>query len=184
MEAAKMITQDPAGDAAASSTDARSAGQVQPIWPSLQRVLNSVRRAIIQPQSSSQRKPKWHLIYFALATFDILTVAGSLTLNHKIMEIYSASVDINQRWADRLASFSDLGQVASAVNAPGNDVFDTRDVPAEVKRRDEALAEFNRQLSITRSDLMASVTEDQAAPLLARLEAVSAAMRDMSARPT
>ncbi len=176
-----MITQDPAGDAAASSTDARSAGQVQPIWPSLQRVLNSVKRAIIQPQSSSQRKPKWHLIYFALATFDILTVAGSLTLNHKIMEIYSASVDINQRWADRLASFSDLGQVASAVNAPGNDVFDTRDVPAEVKRRDEALAEFNRQLSIARSDLMASVTEDQAAPLLARLEAVSAAMRDMSA---
>ena len=90
-----MITQDPAGDAAASSTDARSAGQVQPIWPSLQGVLNSVRRAIIQPQSSSQRKPKWHLIYFALATFEILTVAGSLTLNHKIMEIYSASVDIN-----------------------------------------------------------------------------------------
>ena len=97
------------------------------------------------------------------------------------MEIYSESVVINQRWADRLASFSDLGQVASDVNAPGNDVFDTRDVAAETKRRDEALAVFHRQIEAARADLMDSVALGQAAPLLDRLEAVSSAMTDMSA---
>jgi signal transduction histidine kinase len=126
-------------------------------------------------------KPKWHLIYFALAAFDILTVSGSLYLNHKIMEIYSESVTINQEWADRLARYSELGQVASAVNAPGNDVFDSRDVDAEAARRNAALEDFNRDLDRARADLTDSVPASQAAPLLRQLDAVTASMGDMTA---
>ena len=126
-------------------------------------------------------KPKWHLIYFALAAFDILTVSGSLYLNHKIMEIYSESVTINQEWADRLARYSELGQVASAVNAPGNDVFDSRDVDAEAARRNAALEDFNRDLDRARADLTDSVPASQAAPLLRQLDAVTASMAEMTA---
>jgi signal transduction histidine kinase/DNA-binding response OmpR family regulator len=176
-----MITRDPVDGAVATPTIASPARLDKAILSSFRSAFAGAKHAVVGGPSSARRKPKWHLIYFALATFDILTVAGSLALNHRIMEIYSASVDINQRWADRLASFSDLGQVASDVNAPGNDVFDTRDVTRETTRRDEALVVFNRQFEAARADLMASVTPDQAEPLLNRLKAVSAAMNDMSA---
>ncbi len=33
-----------------------------------------------------------------------------------------------ETWADRLAQYLELGQLASEVNAPGNDVFDSHDV--------------------------------------------------------
>jgi hypothetical protein len=148
---------------------------------SLSGILVRAKQPSAGSTTSIRRRPKWHLIYFALATFDILTVAGSLTLSHRIMDIYSESVATNQRWADKLAAFSDLGQIASAVNAPGNDVFDTRDVAAETERRDKALASFNHELGVARANLIGSVTQDQAAPLLARLDAVAAAMQDMSA---
>ena len=126
-------------------------------------------------------QPKWHLIYFVLAAFDILTISGSLFLNHQMMDIYSESVDINQQWADRLARYSELGQIASAVNAPGNDVFDTRDVAAETARRDQALVLFEERLGAGRADLTATVPESQARPLLRALDGVSRAMRDMAA---
>ena len=97
------------------------------------------------------------------------------------MEIYSESVTINQEWADRLARYSELGQVASAVNAPGNDVFDSRDVDAEAARRNAALEDFNRDLDRARADLTDSVPASQAAPLLRQLDAVTASMGDGSA---
>src|SRR5689334_4108265 len=120
------------------------------------------------------RRTRWHYIYFVLAAFDLLTVTGSLHLSHRIMAIYAASVDTNQRWADRLARYADLGQLAAAVDAPGNDVFDTRDVDAEATRQAQALAVFERALDATRADLAAG-------PLLAGLDAVAGAMRDMVA---
>jgi len=46
-------------------------------------------------RTQTDKKPKWHLVYFALAAFDILTVSGSLYLNHNIMNIYKDSVDVN-----------------------------------------------------------------------------------------
>jgi signal transduction histidine kinase/DNA-binding response OmpR family regulator len=126
-------------------------------------------------------KPRWHLIYFALAAFDILTVSGSLYLNHMIMEIYSESVSTNQEWADRLARYSELGQIASAVNAPGNDVFDSHDVDAEAARRNGALRDFGYNLDRARADLIDSVPASQAGPLLRQLDAITASMADMTA---
>ena len=119
-------------------------------------------------------------IYFVLAAFDVLTVTGSLHLSHRIMSIYAASVDTNQRWADRLGRYSDLGQLAAAVDAPGNDVFDTRDVDAEAARQAQALAVFERALEAARGDLVAG-PEAEAPALLADLDAVAGAMRSMLA---
>ena len=88
------------------------------------------------------RRPKWHIAYFFLAAFDLLVVSGGLYLNHRIMGIYTGSVDVNQQHAEILAELADLGQFALDVNAPGNDVFDTRDVDKELSRRQSALGSF------------------------------------------
>jgi signal transduction histidine kinase/DNA-binding response OmpR family regulator/HPt (histidine-containing phosphotransfer) domain-containing protein len=88
------------------------------------------------------QRPKWHRVYYALASFDIFTVCLSLLLSHQIMAIYTDSVRVNSEWAERLGGYMQLGSLASKVNAPGNRVFDSRNVTEESGDLDAALREF------------------------------------------
>jgi signal transduction histidine kinase len=74
---------------------------------------------------------KWYHYYIALATFDVLVIIGSLVLNHRTLGRFSdllnraAVIDAQQRDATA------LGLRLVALNAPGNRVFETREVSAE-----------------------------------------------------
>ncbi len=125
-------------------------------------------------------RPKWHRIYFLLAGFDILTVVLSLYVNHQLSTLYRDSVRVNHSWAERLSQYADLGQLAAEVNAPGNDVFDSRDVPAETTRMRYAQAAFNAQLDLATQELQQQVPLAQAQPLLQDLQAARLAMQEMT----
>lgn len=127
----------------------------------------------------ANRKIKWHYIYFILAAFDILTIVGSLSLNHHIMNLYADSEKNNQVWALRLGQFSDLGQAAASVNAPGNEVFDSHDVKKEKAAQLAALVEFNRQFYLIHQDFLHNISKKQSLPLLDELNRVSLAMKEM-----
>jgi signal transduction histidine kinase/ActR/RegA family two-component response regulator len=125
--------------------------------------------------------PRWHLVYFALAAFDLLTVLISLSLSHNLMTMYSQSAETNRAWADRLSAISKLGDHAQATNAPGNDVFDSNDVPAERMRRDAALAQFELQLAAIQSDLSRGLSSDERDQISASLAVTHRAMVEMVA---
>ena len=61
------------------------------------------------------RPQRWHLLYFALAAFDVLTVCGSFWLSHRLAAIYSDTVHTNQKWAERGASYDTIAKLAGAV---------------------------------------------------------------------
>jgi two-component system, NtrC family, sensor kinase len=128
-----------------------------------------------------RRMPKWHLIYYVLAIIDLATVSGSLYLNHQIMRIYTNSVEVNQGWAAHLAGLGDLGQHAGAVNAPGNDIFDSKDVAAELKRQKEALGAYERHYAQLHDNIIKDAAPAQVDELHARLDAIEAAMSEMLA---
>jgi PAS domain S-box-containing protein len=119
-------------------------------------------------------------IYYVLAAFGIFTVVMSLYLNHNIMAIYTGSVDLNRRWAERLTQYSELGQLAAAVNAPPNDVFNSHDPDAELANMRIALARFNKSLGTLRGEVSAHVNRQEAAALIRDFEAVDAAMVEMT----
>src|SRR5918992_182550 len=99
-------------------------------------------RPAARKQSTSVAKPpKWHYLYFVLAALDLIAVCAGLYLSHSIMTIYERSVAANQTWAERVFAYSHLGELASAVNAPGNDVFDSREVDLESASMEAMLAE-------------------------------------------
>ena len=132
---------------------------------------------LTQPQRRSRLSgPR---IYYLLAAFDVLTVSASLYLNHRIMEIYLRSVEVNQEWAARMAEYSDLGRLAADVNAPGNDVFDSHDVPLESARMQGALRAFEERLGSLRTRLRQSVPYDEAARLHECMNEVEQAMDEM-----
>jgi PAS domain S-box-containing protein len=127
-------------------------------------------------QAKIIRKPKWHLIYYILAVFYLVTISGSLWLNRSIMGVYTSSVDVNKELAEIQGHFIDLGRLASAVNAPGNDVFDSGDVDAELARRNQALERFEQSMSTLRTEVQEKVGAKEAAPLIDGLDDIETAM--------
>jgi signal transduction histidine kinase len=127
------------------------------------------------------KPPKWHYLYFVLAALDLIAVSAGLYLSHSIMSIYVRSVEANQTWAERVYAYSNLGELAAAVNAPGNDVFDSRDVARETERMQSAKTVFDAKFAALREELSTNLGPGDAAPLLARLDAVGVAMEAMLA---
>jgi methyl-accepting chemotaxis protein len=102
-------------------------------------------------------------------------------LNHTLIHIYTQSVAVNQQWADRLGYYSELNQLAGAVNAPGNDVFDSQDVQKESNRLQEARTAFDTKLAQLRKSLSEQAAEAEIAPLLKDFDDISVAMKAMVA---
>ncbi|MBI3607413.1 MAG: EAL domain-containing protein [Nitrospirae bacterium] len=120
-------------------------------------------------------------MYFALAGFDLLTVLLGLYLSHRTADIYAGSVAVNHEWADRLGGYDRLRRLAGAVNAPGNNVFDSHHVEAESTAMKEAQRAFEEGMTIARSDLTTRVAPDIAVPLIGDLKTIQTAMDDMTA---
>lgn len=133
--------------------------------------------------SSVNRQPRTanrlHLVYFALAAFDIVTISATLSLSHRIMSAYEGAVETSRDWAARSTEIVQLGELAQQTNAPGNDVFDSGDVARERERRDRALAEFDVQFALVSDELRRNTGEEERAAIEAGLRDVRASMLEM-----
>jgi signal transduction histidine kinase/CheY-like chemotaxis protein len=128
----------------------------------------------------TKSRPKWHLIYYILAIFDIATISASLYLNHQITANYTNSVEINQQWSQRLRQYSDLGELAGAVDAPGNNIFQSQDVGAESKSFKIALALFYQKTALIKQDLTTNIDPDKSQSLLLKLAEIEKTMTKMT----
>jgi two-component system NtrC family sensor kinase len=127
---------------------------------------------------------KWQYVYYTLVVFNLLTVSISLSFNHKSRENYAQSIAVNRQWAVRLESYTELGELLAAVNAPGNDVFDSHNVWFESRRLASAQIQFDKKVNLIRQELKTQVNPDQAEPLLKDLDAVERATSQMTAEAT
>ena len=125
-------------------------------------------------------RPRWHRLYYLLAAFDLFTVILSLVLNHQTRGVFARSVEVNQIWGQRLADYSELGQLAAAVDAPGNDIFDSLDLETETARFRTALERYEQRFAALREEVRANAGEAEAARVLADFDAVAGAMADMT----
>ncbi len=128
---------------------------------------------------ASRNRWRAPVVYYLLAAFDVLTVSASLYLNHRIMQIYLRSVQHNQEWAGRMGDYSVLAALAAAVNAPGNDVFDSRDVATEAVRMQRARIAFQERLAVLRANLR-RLPPAEAQALQARMDEIEGAMNEMT----
>jgi diguanylate cyclase (GGDEF)-like protein/PAS domain S-box-containing protein len=124
------------------------------------------------------RKQKWQYLYFLLGALDLITVGIGLGLSHTLSSDYRAAAAANHQLAGLLFEITELSTLAQMVNAPGNDIFDSRNAGAERARRDAALLRFDAQLAAIGSDL----NEDAA--LKSALARTSAAMAEMTDEAT
>ncbi len=122
------------------------------------------------------RQPRWYRLYFLIAGFDILTVCISMSMNHRLMDMYASSVETNSVWADRLSKYANLNALATQTNAPGNDVFKSRNPDEASTRLDITLAVFSNAIRIARKDLLDELEQKIASNLTPHLDRAEIAM--------
>ncbi|HJP87383.1 MAG TPA: response regulator [Gemmatimonadaceae bacterium] len=111
----------------------------------------------------SMASPKLHVLYGVLVGLVLLTVGSSVILSYRLLTLYTDSVDENQEWEDRSASYRGLARVAGAATTPGNEVFDSHRVALEQMRLDSAVRRFDRTMSQVRGELKRDVAPDSEA---------------------
>jgi signal transduction histidine kinase len=133
----------------------------------------------------------WYHFYFLLALFDVLVIISSLSLYHRTLASYKSALDAlgrldeAQRWVGALR-FSLIH-----LNAPGNDVFESRQVAKERDRFDRTWTnvqgimrrapEFGIDLSVFRGHVDDMVEEENAIfDAFVRLESESLSEEDYS----
>jgi diguanylate cyclase (GGDEF)-like protein/PAS domain S-box-containing protein len=99
----------------------------------------------------TRKQQKNQMLYAALAVFSLVTMLCSLAINRRLITIYAASVEQNQIWVEHLGQYTRLAEAATAVSAPGNNLFETHDVPAEKARFQRALSTFEQRLRLART---------------------------------
>ena len=135
-------------------------------------------KLVVLPPKHKANQPAWYSLYFVFAVLNVLTVLISFGLNIKLTSNYAESISLNQEWAARLSNYAELAIAAGAVNAPGNDVFDSGDVVAERKRIRDALIIYNAKYEAAYREIRALKIPES--PLLLKdLELIQQAMTGM-----
>jgi signal transduction histidine kinase/CheY-like chemotaxis protein len=89
-------------------------------------------------------------------------------------------VAMSQQWENREIAYARLSELANVVNAPGNDVFDSRNVAAERGRLRAALGAYNAHVAAVRAELE-GVTPSEANRLQGAFDEIERAMQEMTA---
>lgn len=122
-----------------------------------------------------------HRLYYLLALFDVLAVAGGLYLTHRIVTVFSDSVTVNKEWVTRLERYSALAGLAAELSAPANDVFVDLNPDAQARRLQQAADRFEQSLNEARLDLLLVLPPGAREIAAADFDAAALAERSMVA---
>lgn len=124
----------------------------------------------------AKQSHQWHLLYYALAAFNLLTIGFTLRLNHQMQEAFSRSVEVSSAWERRLRDYAGLISTAQAVQMRCNNVFISNDVG---RQRDEmrlAYNSFKNSLRAKRGEALTSVESAESRKLLEEFDKLRAAV--------
>ncbi len=125
------------------------------------------------------KQVRWHLLYYVLATFNIATILLSVFLTQQVLSIYRTSVTENQAWAERASRIAEIVDLSVAANAPGNDAFESGDIPLESKRLKQAMQNYEKRYLLATEDIQNNVPSQIGAPLLVMLSGFNTEIRQM-----
>jgi len=135
--------------------------------------------------NSSEKNPQvksnanWFQLYYFMAAVSLIVVGFSLVVNHGIMNIYTKSNKISEKWSDRQARYIALSDLATKVIAPGNDVFESRDVVKESIRFKALVRKLYKDIAASKNEIVKNVTQLLAKKMLASLAEAETNLQDL-----
>jgi signal transduction histidine kinase len=128
---------------------------------------------------AAKPRHQWHVLYYVLAGFNLLTVGFTLRLNHQMQEAFARSVEVSSAWERRLRDYADLINTAQAVQMRCNNVFVSSDVG---RQRDEMRAAYNtfkNSLRAKRGEAIVAVETEESRRLVGEFDKLRAAVDGM-----
>ena len=122
---------------------------------------------------------RWHLLYYALAAFNILTVGLTLRLNHQMQDAFAGSVEVSHAWDRRLRDYSDLVSLAHVVQARCNDGFTARELAGQQSEVKRAHSDFKARVRAKRGEAIVAVEGAESRKLLEEFDKLSVAVEGM-----
>ena len=129
----------------------------------------------------AKQRHQWHLLYYALAAFNILTIGFTLRLNHQMQEAFSRSVEVSSAWERRLRDYADLINTAQAVQMRCNNVFVSSDVGRQRDEMRQAYNNFRNSLRAKRGEAITAVESVESRKLIEEFDKLRAAVEGMVA---
>ncbi len=127
----------------------------------------------------ARQRHQWHLLYYVLAAFNILTVGFTLRLNHQMQEAFVRSVEVSSAWERRLRDYGDLINTAQAVQARCNNVFVTRDPDRQREEMRLAYNNFKSRIRAKRGEALMAVENVESRKLIEEFDKLRAAVDSM-----
>jgi signal transduction histidine kinase len=121
----------------------------------------------------------WLHPYYLLVVFTVLTVCLSLGFGYSLTNIYVSALKANQTWRMAHHGLSELGQLAALADAPGNDVFETRDPEMELAKMHKALRAFYHRLTSLQQQLSEDESGEPGAHVVVGLDQVKSLMDEL-----
>ena len=120
-------------------------------------------------------RTKVHHLYYALALFDLIAVGIGLALTHHVNGVLYNTVNANLQWSALHDEVALLRTASARINAPGKQVFESRDVASERQRMGEAIAAFWPLVQRLKEELGAKIPAPHVDKVMAAIEAIEGA---------
>jgi signal transduction histidine kinase/HPt (histidine-containing phosphotransfer) domain-containing protein/DNA-binding NarL/FixJ family response regulator len=139
---------------------------------------DSPRQSALRKRSTSSKGqvPTWYLWYFAVMAFTLVTLSASMALNYSQANSYRMTVDAHAMSASLLSRVAEVRTLAIAVNAPGNDVFSSRDYVYESRRLDAAAVRFRQAYATLLDEARTELPTAQFAELQQHIPRIEASL--------
>lgn len=122
-----------------------------------------------------------HHVYFLLATFDVLAVATGLQLSHHLNGLFASSIESSVRWGNIQGDIGEARRAAATANAPGNDIFATRNLAGELANFDRFSVELEQKLDVMKRNAAKLVPKSHSAEQAAHFDAIDEAFYRLQA---
>ena len=134
-------------------------------------------------EALKRKMPRWHLVYYVLAAFDVLAVAGGLFLSHRFGMVHSRSLETIGFWEQQDDSYSRMAHTVSGFDDMTDELMMAGNVALVRSRLEGGVDAFRKRLQDSRTALTAAARRHETGPLLRQLDHVQAAM-ELTAQAT
>ena len=128
---------------------------------------------------TTHQRQQWHLLYYVLAVFNLVTVGFMLRLNYQMHEAFTRSVEVSHSWDRRLQDYASLNGMAQTVQSRCNDVFSSKDVTRQRNEMRVAYAKFKDRIRAKRGEAIIATEGSESAKLLEEFDKLLAAVESM-----
>lgn len=118
-----------------------------------------------------------HLVYFVLATFDILAVLAGLLLSSHFASVFERTVEYRQGWDKIFSEMWKLNDIVLEASAPVTEMFETGDPVGKSKRFEENLKILETMITSLQKELIVSGRAEAGQDALGALHVVQSSLK-------